>query len=586
MSWFQRRRNSLAGKTFLTITLFSLIISAAGISFGHYLYYSSVRRDYRNRAWQMSRTANQFMDKDEALEEAGQVMTTYFLELTEEERDQLQDKKSPLLSRFDYVRTDAFEKLRFTLLSIQENNGGKAAFTAFLDPETNRRVFIADSDPNDSFCPPGSWDELPAEAIRDLTEGRQYFLDDLFGIGKIPATIINMEPYGSRCMAGTILGIVEGYPVYVFYDTDMDAALTTVRRFLWVYIAMMMTIVAAALFLLVRGMSINIVGPINQLAEAAKAYTRDRSDVQRSEHHFSELDIRTGDEIESLSQTMKEMEEDLGVYVQNLTRVTAERERISTEMSLATRIQADMLPNIYPAFPDRREFDIYGVMDPAKEVGGDFYDFFLADDDHLCMVMADVSGKGVPAALFMMISKILVKNIAMMRVSPAEALQKANHQICANNREEMFVTIWLGILQISTGKLVAANAGHEYPVLKQPDGRFEVFKDPHGLVIGAMDGMKYKDYEMQLYPGSKLFVYTDGVPEAVNNGKELFGMDRTVDALNQNSDVTPEEILHSVRSAVDAFADGAEQSDDITMLCLEYNGPAAADKQRKKAVTA
>ena len=249
-----------------------------------------------------------------------------------------------------------------------------------------------------------------------------------------------------------------------------------------------------------------------------------------------------------------------------------EASRIETELTMASSIQADMLPNIYPAFPERPEFDIFASMDPAKEVGGDFYDFFLIDDDHLCMVMADVSGKGVPAALFMMASKIILANNAMMGKSPGQILTDTNAAICANNREEMFVTVWLGILEISTGKLTAANAGHEYPIVKYAGGNFALHKDKHGFVIGGMDGVKYKEYELRLTPGSKLFLYTDGVPEATNAGEELFGTERLLDALNVENTVTPEQILRNVRSSVDAFVKEAEQFDDLTMLCLEYKG--------------
>ena len=253
-----------------------------------------------------------------------------------------------------------------------------------------------------------------------------------------------------------------------------------------------------------------------------------------------------------------------------------ETARISTELNLATRIQADMVPNIYPAFPDRREFDVYATMDPAKEVGGDFYDFFLIDDDHLCLVMADVSGKGVPAALFMMASKIILANNAMIGKSPAQILTDANAAICSHNREEMFVTVWLGILEISTGKLVAANAGHEYPVVKHGDGSFEVLRDKHGFVIGGMAGMKYKEYELTLEPGSKLFLYTDGVPEATDAESNMFGADRMLEALNEKKDGTTVEILKHVRASVDGFVKDAEQFDDLTMLCMEYRGPEKA----------
>ena len=281
---------------------------------------------------------------------------------------------------------------------------------------------------------------------------------------------------------------------------------------------------------------------------------------------------RTDDEIEILAESFASLSKRTRDYIKQITEITAEKERIGTELALATRIQADMLPNIFPAFPERPDFDIYASMDPAKEVGGDFYDFFLIDETHLGIVMADVSGKGVPAALFMMISKILVQNYAMTGRSPAQVLQAVNDQICSNNREEMFVTVWLGVLDTETGKITAANAGHEYPVLMQAGGPFELVKDKHGFVIGGMDGMRYKEYELTLTPGSRLFLYTDGVPEATNAQREMFGTDRMLDALNEAPDAAPEMILKNVRKAVDGFVKDAEQFDDLTMLCLEYKG--------------
>ena len=249
-----------------------------------------------------------------------------------------------------------------------------------------------------------------------------------------------------------------------------------------------------------------------------------------------------------------------------------EANRLDTELSMATRIQADTLPNIFPAFPERDEFNIYASMKPAKEVGGDFYDFFLIDNDHLGIVMADVSGKGVPAALFMMISKILVQNYASMGLPPKEVLENVNRQICKNNREDMFVTVWFGSLDLNTGKLMAGNAGHEYPVLKKPDGHFELIMDKHGLVIGGMDGVKYSQYELQMDPGAKLFIYTDGVAEATNAENELFGTDRMVQALQMAENDSPKEILEMVDAAVDSFVGEAPQFDDLTMLCLEFAG--------------
>ena len=232
-----------------------------------------------------------------------------------------------------------------------------------------------------------------------------------------------------------------------------------------------------------------------------------------------------------------------------------------------------MIPHIFPPFPDRDEFSIYAAMDPAKEVGGDFYDFYLIDDDHLCFLIADVSGKGIPAALFMMASKIILKSNALLGSSAAEILAQTNQTICSDNLEEMFITVWLGILEISTGKLTAANAGHEYPAIKYPDGRFELYKDKHGFVIGGMSDITYKEYELQLEPGTKIFVFTDGATEATANDGTMFGTERIVEALNEDPEASPEQVLHNVRKAIDGFVKDAEQFDDLTMLCFEYNGP-------------
>ena len=231
-----------------------------------------------------------------------------------------------------------------------------------------------------------------------------------------------------------------------------------------------------------------------------------------------------------------------------------------------------MLPHIFPPFPERSEFDIYAKMEPAREVGGDFYDFFLIDSDHLCLVIADVSGKGIPAALFMMISKTILQSVAMLGHSPSGILQKTNEALCSNNQVEMFVTAWVGIVEISTGRLVAANAGHEYPVIRHENGSFELFKDKHGLVIGGMADTVYTEYELSLKPGDKIFLYTDGITEASDPEGRMFGTDRLIDALNQAPSGSTKEIIENVRSSVDVFVKEAEQFDDLTMLCFEYNG--------------
>lgn len=282
--------------------------------------------------------------------------------------------------------------------------------------------------------------------------------------------------------------------------------------------------------------------------------------------------IRSKNEIRELSEDIISLASEIDDYTAKIQTITAEKERINTELSLATRIQVSMLPHIFPAFPHRSDFDIHAIMTPAKAVGGDFYDFFLIDEDHLCMVMADVSGKGVPAALFMMISKTIIQNCAvMLGMDPAKVLEKTNGAVCSNNPEQMFVTVWIGILELSTGRLCAANAGHEYPAIMH-NGTFSLFKDKHGFVIGGLEGASYKSYDLYLQPGDKLFLYTDGVPEAAAADKEMFGIHRMLNALNTDPSATPKQVLKNVRKAVDAFVKDEEQFDDMTMLCLEYKG--------------
>ena len=254
---------------------------------------------------------------------------------------------------------------------------------------------------------------------------------------------------------------------------------------------------------------------------------------------------------------------------------TEKTERLATELNLASNIQTNMLPNIFPVFPERKEFTLHASMTPAKEVGGDFYDFFFVDDDHIALVIADVSGKGIPAALFMMVARTLIKNRTLMGGSPSEILYDVNNQLCEGNAARLFVTVWLGILDISTGKGIAANAGHEHPVIYRHGEGFSLDIYKHSPVVAALKGMRFKEREFQMEPGDTLFVYTDGVAEASDKTNTLFGTDRMLEALNKDPDVMPEQLLKNVQDGIDDFVQEAEQFDDITMLCLKYFGPDA-----------
>ena len=336
-------------------------------------------------------------------------------------------------------------------------------------------------------------------------------------------------------------------------------------------------IIALTIFILVLGLlnalvlAKKIVKPINVMAERVQQIEKDHSAFEMEDVY------RTGDEIQVLAENFAAMSEKAREYVREILRVTAEKERIGAELNVATQIQADMLPRIFPPFPDRKEFDLFASMNPAKEVGGDFYDYFLLDDDHIALVMADVSGKGVPAALFMVISKTLIKNRAQMGGTPSEILADVNNQLCEGNEAELFVTVWLAIFEISTGKGLAANAGHEHPAIKRKDGNYELVTYKHSPALAVMEGIPFRQHEFTLNPGDAFFVYTDGVAEATDTNNELFGSERMLKSLNREPDAEPKKILENVMDGIEEFVEDAPQFDDITMLCFKYYGNGQED---------
>ncbi len=283
-------------------------------------------------------------------------------------------------------------------------------------------------------------------------------------------------------------------------------------------------------------------------------------------------EIRSNDEIGDLAVSFNNMAASLKQHIENLTVVTAEKERIGAELDVATHIQKSMLPCIFPAFPERKEFDVYATMTPAKEVGGDFYDFFMVDNTHLAVVMADVSGKGVPAALFMVIGKTLIKDHTQPGKSLGEVFTDVNNMLCDSNSEGLFITAFEGVLDLVTGEFRYVNAGHEPPYLCKQGESFEAYKIKAGFVLAGMEDLRYREGSLQLMPGDRIFLYTDGVTEATDGANQLYGSERLHRVLNANLDAGPETLLPAVKADVDQFVGDAPQFDDITMLCLAYRG--------------
>ena len=364
----------------------------------------------------------------------------------------------------------------------------------------------------------------------------------------------------------------EDVVVFIEADAFYTNIWSNLFSFLATFFLMLLAVVFVMGVLFRRKMNKMIVAPINSVAEAARNYAEDRRAGNKGNEYFSALNLDTGDELESLADTMAEMEKDIEVYEEDLTRITTERERLAAELDIASKIQQDMLPQAFPIYPERKEFDVYASMDPAKAVGGDFYDIFMIDDDHLALVMADVSGKGIPAALFMVISKTLIKNRAQMGGTPAEILADVNKNLCKGNQELMFVTVWMGILTLSTGEIIEANAGHENPLVKAKDGNFVFVERDHELVLGIMSGSNYSNDSFVLKPGDVLFVYTDGLPDATSPDGNRLKESGMVEILNSGSDNEPKTLIGSVREAVEGYVNGAEQFDDLTMMAIRYNG--------------
>ena len=531
----KERISGLSIKLITSVLLLSVLLCAA-ISYMGYLEFTAVLEDEYNRsAYEIAETAKTYLDPDrlEHYLETGEIDEAYL---------EIQDRMDALV-----VSTNSY------LIYVTRLSNDYTTSTYIFDavhPDTGFTRYALgytaqDMDP-----------AYQEEVARMMTTGERsavYFYSYTQASGAHTTAAIPVADSSGKIVA--LLGV----------EKAMTALENARRTYVWN--VMGITVLAVALFLLayIGFLRREVVSPILTIAGEARRFAEDsvaRLDLLEQ--------VRKKDEIGALARAIGKMETDIVQYVENLTAVTAEKERIGAELNVATQIQADMLPRIFPAFPERPEFDIYASMTPAKEVGGDFYDFFLVDDDHLAVVIADVSGKGVPAALFMVIAKTLIKNHAQNQEAPGTVFTQTNEQLCEGNDAGLFVTGWMGVLEISTGKFVYVNAGHNPPLLKRAGGTFEWLKSRPGFVLAGMEGVRYRENTLQLEPGDRLYLYTDGVTEATNSHEELFGDERLQNALNEYMDLPVEQFLPKIKECIDAFVGDADQFDDITMLALDY----------------
>lgn len=331
------------------------------------------------------------------------------------------------------------------------------------------------------------------------------------------------------------------------------------------------------LWIVMQRVGMYIIVPLKKILASIRSYSQTR-DSAAAEKDMSEilsgktaLAIREN-EIGQLAEDFTDLTKEIDNYVEEIRAATSQKEKYQTELSIAARIQEQVLPKDLPDVLRKHAFDLRASMTPAREVGGDFYDFFFTDQDHLALIIGDVSDKGVPAALFMMTTKTLIKNLTKMEKSPARIISLVNDQLCENNDSGYFVTVWFALINLATGEGVTVNAGHEYPAVCKAGGTYELIQSKHSLSVGAMPGIRYRENAFQMDPGDQLFVYTDGVPEAINKDEEQFGTDRMLEVLNRNIDAGPEKILACMKEELAAFAGEVPQFDDTTMLCFRYKG--------------
>lgn len=579
MTTAERVHHSLAARVLHSTLLNCVALTVVALIVGLGFFTYDLSKRYVDRAFHAASSAAMVVNRegDSAAVLAEEVMRIY-RGLSEEERQQ--NGTEEYRAKFSHVwESEQFQNLREILGGFLDYSNLFDVYLGMYDRETSVMVYVVDP-VAEGMMYPGEWEEV-------TRTGMIKFLDwdgtgILYDIGK-------PEKYGWMCTAGVPLQNKAGERVaFVLADVTLGNLLTGMRDFALQFFLVLLVLTALITLLLTRRMEKTVVRPINSIAGAATAYMEDKRKGDLGELRFKNLQIRSGDEIENLSLVLADMENDLMEYIGNLTEVTAEKERIRTELSLAASIQAHMLPSIFPPFPNHPEFDLYASMDPAKEVGGDFYDFFMVDDDHLALVVADVSGKGIPAALFMMIAKTLIKTRTQARkvLSPTQVLLSVNTALRESNEDDMFVTVWLGILRISTGELTYADAGHEKLLLYQ-NSTWSFVPRCGGVAIGMFDpeeieamDEKYRlrDQTLRLGPGDALFQYTDGIPEATNDQEEQFGDERLLAAINAAPSADPARLLPYLRERINEFVQDTPQFDDITMLALRMNGTGEGSK--------
>jgi sigma-B regulation protein RsbU (phosphoserine phosphatase) len=571
-----KRYIPLSVKFVVGFMLMGLSICVVSMTFGYIKFKNSVQTNYNNNGYQIAEIVRHIVSDEEVAEYAKLI------------RDDIDQAKCEEVSH-----TDRYIEIENELSALREATGANDIYIGYL------RTDILDEykGTKENWYPLRYiFDvyEVPElkYTLGDASPVNPKFIDEcreFMETGERPTNFfVSKSEYGYNTAA--ILPILSDGEVCAIIGVEipMSTQQAVVRQHVLDTLLVIFAIVAVSMTAYILWFLKRIISPIKALAVEAESFTISTDDIgQDVEVRFTVSDklnlVQTGDEIEHLAKSLYDMEKYIDTTTANLVRAIKDSERERSELGIASQIQNDILPSVFPAFPERTDFDIYASMTPAKFVAGDFYDFFLIDEDHLCAVIADVTGKGIPAALFMMKAKTIIKNRALQGGAPSAILHDANNQLCEGNDTKMFVTAWLCILDTRTGEAVFANAGHEYPVIKGPDAEYKVIKDKHGLVMGLKPGIRYPDTELVMSPGDAVFVYTDGVLDARNQYDEEYGIENLLAVLNADKDASLKEQNDRVLESLTKFQEDTGQFDDITMLTFKYIGGTAEGEVSESA---
>lgn len=553
------KRNSLSVKLNFSAVLFGTIICFCCSFAGYIQFRNGIQRQYNQTAVEIASVAASYIEPEKLEYYSSAARDFINGRMSEEEREAI-------------VSSPEYQAIHERLIRLRRGMNANDIYIIWMDTEEA----LSYSGTREGWTP--LWYIFDSYNKEELS----YVLGDVSGMNpeyiqeavdtwttgeRVDCYYISHSEYGYITTALLPLLDSQGRSyAMVGVEIPMSTIEDSLNKYILFTASIALCLLVIFIIIYMTYLTRRIINPINTVTKEAEYF------VGRNERCVSgKLSmIKTNDEVQMLAESIMKMETDINEYIDNLTKITKEKERISAELDVAKTIQESMLPCIFPAFPDYRQFNVFASMTPAKQVGGDFYDFFLIGRNHLALVMADVSGKGVPAALFMVIAKTLIKNRCQQGESPAAVLENVNNQLCESNEAGMFVTVWLGIYNIRTGQLDYVNAGHEYPAVYRAETKaFTLIKDKPDFVVAGMENMKYRQHTMILEPGDKLFLYTDGVPEATNSKNELYGEKRMLDCLNEHGTARIEELLAHVRESVDNFVQEAEAFDDLTMLAFE-----------------